>query len=220
MKTRLTALAAIVAILAIAALVYFSTREKPASESAMVAPAPQAQAPSADPAMPPPPEAGSKDYPYSALYRRVDLSFSAIAIDTRFGKVKGGMRKVPSEACQRDIECEWADRGGVQHSFWAGDEDYDNRDSDVVVIKFVQAANFRDRPIGALGIGLARDKAEVLAKVRAFAPEIKIECEAPDENGELGYEECGGTVDPGWFRIGFDKQGKLTQVRFDGYRFT
>lgn len=176
--------------------------------------APQAAATSAVPIVEP------AEYPYSALYRRVDRSFSSILIDTPFGAVKRGLGEVREHGCEGAGDCSWTDRDGVEHYFWADGNDYTNRDADLAVIKTVESAKFNGRLIGALGIGLARTKADVLAKVRRFLPDVTIECDPPDENGEMGYEECDGSVDPGWFRIGFDKQGKLTQIRFDGYHFT
>lgn len=157
--------------------------------------------------------------PFSALYQRVDRSFSSIAVDTPFGAVRESMREIRTDGCEQYGECSWSDPDDVEHFFWPSIEDETNRDRDVAVVKVVRAERFQGRPIGALGIGLARDKPDVLANIRRFVPEIEIDCDR-QASGNVGPDECGGTVLPGWFQVGFDRNGQLEAVRFDAYHFT
>ena len=55
----------------------------------------------------------------------------------------------------------------------------------------------------------------MIANVRRFLPGVALDCDSP-ASGNVGPDECSGTLNPGWFQIGFDKDGQLLKVRFDG----
>jgi hypothetical protein len=152
-------------------------------------------------------------YGATSLQRKVDLSFSAIPIDTPLAKVRSRLTK-DAKSCDGSDECEWRDRSGVRHYFWGDLED------SPLVIKFVRAAEFRGRAIPALGIGKARTKQAVIAAVKAFDKRLKLDCNPKHVSGNVGPQECSATTNPGWFQIGFDKQDRLIMIRFDGYHFT
>lgn len=146
----------------------------------------------------------------SSAYAKVDRSFSDIPIDSIVFEVQDQLTAIGSEDCFEDLDCEWHDDELVRHYFWT-----DGHDEPWLVVKSVSADEVGDASIGALGIGLARSKADVLANVRNFAPELDIRCET-----EGREERCGSAVLPGWIRIWFDEEGMLREVRFDGYQFT
>lgn len=155
---------------------------------------------------------GNVQYCPSADQLRVDRSFSDIAIDS--APQPGVLTEDQRDGCEQWGECDWLDSDKVRHYLWG-----DGPNNLYVVVKTVTAADFTGRSISALGIGTARKQADVLANVRAFLPNVKIDCDGT-ASGNVGPVECGGTLNPGWFQIGFDREGNLLAVRFDGYQFT
>lgn len=156
------------------------------------------------------------DFPDSGAYEaspaqlRVDQSFSAIAIDTPFPEVEDQLTPIDNNDCFAHGECSGADALGVIHHFWT-----DGHDEPWLAVKIIIAKDFDDREISALGIGTARKQNEVVAAARRFLPEVEVKC----SRGSVGGQ-CDGFLAPGWFRITFDAQGNLTEVRFDGYHYT
>ena len=144
-------------------------------------------------------------YGATELQKKVDLSFSRIPIATRFARVRHLLSWASSD-CKIE-ECARRDAAGVHYSFW----------DDALLIKSVIAADFRSRPISALGIGLSRTKAEVIARIKAFDRRIKLDCDPTHISGNVGPLECVATLGPGWIEIGFDKQNQLLMIRFDGF---
>ena len=154
-----------------------------------------------------------------ADYDRVDLSFSAVPMDNRLADIKSKLEAIDISGCNILGNCDYSDRKGVVHYFF-GDTDNDIiRDEDLIlVVKTLDAVKFEQKPIGALGIGLARRKEDVLRNVRTFVPNVKLNCSGPiSEN--VGPVECSGSINPGWFKIGFDENDNLLAVRFDAYHF-
>lgn len=158
---------------------------------------------------------GSDVYCPSADQVRVDQSFSPFAIDSLRSAAGGALTQIVMNGCDQSNECDWRDRTGVRHFLW-GDSPAELR----VVVKSIDASEFGRRPISALGIGTARRQAEVLANVRRFLPGVAIDCNPQHVSGNVGPVECGATLNPGWIQIGFDRDGNLLRVRFDGYQFT
>ena len=112
---------------------------------------------------------------------------------------------------EEGIDCEWEDESGVRHVV-VGD--------DIIAIKTVDVAMLGNRHIAALNIGTARQRADVLAKVRAFLPEIAIDCLEPGKAGEgKGVASCGGSFDNGgWIKLLFGPAGRLTGARIDAFQ--
>ncbi len=160
---------------------------------------------------------GDVEYCPSADQLRVDRSFSAIAMDSYLSASVERLVVADDRPCgpPDHDECEWRDANGVRHYPW-GDDATDLR----IVIKFVNADEFLGRPIGALGIGMARQQAEVVANVRRFLPNVEVNCDPQHVSGNVGPVECGASLNPGWFQIGFDRDGNLLRIRFDAYQFT
>lgn len=157
---------------------------------------------------------GDVEYCPSRDQVRVDRSFSTLPIDSYLSDAPGALTPIVEPGCDQSGECEWRDRQGVSHFMW-GDNEADLR----VVIKTVAADEFSGRPIEALGIGTARGQQEVIANVRRFLPGVEIDCDPTRVSGNVGPIECGATLNPGWISIGFDRNGDLLRVRFDGYQF-
>jgi hypothetical protein len=110
--------------------------------------------------------------------------------------------------CEKWGECDWRDVDGVRHYFRSDPGKH------FVVIRLVRTSEFTGRSIAALGIGMARQRDAVLANVRRFLPDTDIKCS--NYGTDVG---CGAHLGPGWFRLLFDKNGQLQEVRFDGYHF-
>ena len=154
------------------------------------------------------------------------------------------MQGVDAERCTRLFLHEQRDIGKLQRTFQQRFEDVANgpphtaalsrRDAarqhhleaefihHVRVAPSVQIGQLRCRKpvwIGALDIGTARDQSEVMARVRRFLPDVAFDCDPSLVSGNVGPVECGATLNPGWVEIGFDHDGRLLRVRFDGYQF-
>ena len=153
-----------------------------------------------------------------AYYDRVDLSFSMLPINSELPDIKDQLTDI---SCEQYDGCEAKDKEGNGLYFWGAEYEKDGQQKTdhILTIKTVVAAEFQGRSIGALGIGTARTKAAVLRNIEKFLPGLAIDCDRR-ASGNVGPVECLGTVDPGWFQIGFDEQGNLLRVRFDAYHFT
>jgi hypothetical protein len=155
---------------------------------------------------------GNVEYCASPDQIRVDHSFSKFPIDSGHPSKGSVLTEVRIGGCEVSGECAWIDDNKVRHYFWA-----DSPEGLYLVVKMIEASDFAGRPIPALGIGTARKKIDVVANIRSFLPEIEIDCD--HVSGNVGPVECGGTLNPGWFQIGFDLEGNLQTIRFDGYQF-
>ncbi len=84
----------------------------------------------------------------------------------------------------------------------------------------MDVATLGDRDIGALNIGTTRTRNEVLDRVRAFLPEIAIDCLEPGKAGEgAGIASCGGTFENGgWIKLLFGAGDRLTSARIDAFQ--
>lgn len=158
---------------------------------------------------------GDVEYCPSAVQLRVDRSFSAFPIDSALAAARGHLTEIVEAGCDQSNECEWRDRSGVGHFAWGDDEA-----PLTIVIKTIEAEAFAGRSIEALGIGTARKQADVIANVRRFLGEVEVDCDPAHVSGNVGPVECSATLDPGWIQIGFNRDGNLLRIRFDGYHFT
>lgn len=154
-----------------------------------------------------------RDYCPSPLQVRVDRSFSDIAIDTPQRAVSEPLTEVRIDGCETADGCDWRDADGVRYFFWGDPSDL------WVVVKTVRADEFFSRPIRALGIGLARQREDVLANVRRFLGDVPLNCIPESSSHNRSIVGCHVVLDPGWIRIWFDKNGQLLEARFDGYHF-
>lgn len=141
---------------------------------------------------------------------RADTSFSRHALNqVADPKVIG--RLVNEKDCtETAIDCEWQDSAGVRHIIFG----------EVIAIKIINAAEVGNRDISALNIGTARARPEVMARVRAFLPEIAIDCLEPGQAGEgEGIASCGGSFKPdGWIKLLIGPDNQLTFVRIDAFQ--
>jgi len=143
-------------------------------------------------------------------FDRADASFSRFPLNMP-GTPQAVGRLVNGDACDDDgISCEWEDEVGVRHIF-AGD---------TLAIKLVDVAALGNRDIAALNIGAARSRADVLAKVRAFLPEIAVDCLEPGKAGEgAGIASCSGAFpNDAWFKLLFGPDGRLISARIDAFQ--
>jgi hypothetical protein len=143
-------------------------------------------------------------------FKRADVSFSRFAMNVPtkahvIGRLTNG------EECDGDmILCTWEDPSGVEHVL------VDNK----IAIKTISVKRAGTTSLPALNIGMARSRDKVLARVRAFLPEIKIDCLEPGEAGEgEGIASCGGAFNNGgWFKLLFDANNQLLDARIDAYQ--
>lgn len=144
-------------------------------------------------------------------FDRADASFSRYPLNLPSTPQAIG-RLTNGDVCDDDegIACEWEDEAGVHHIF-AGD---------TLAIKTVDVAALGKRNIAALNIGTARTRGEVLTKVRAFLPELAIDCLEPGKAGEgAGIASCGGSFENGgWIKLLFGPDNRLTSARIDAFQ--
>lgn len=147
-------------------------------------------------------------------FDRADASFSRYPLNLPttpqvIGRLTNGDVCTDAES---GFDCEWVDDAGVVHVV-VGDEN-------IMAIKSIDAAALGNRNVGALNIGSARTRADVLAKVRAFLPEIEIDCREPGEAGEgAGIASCGGSFDSGgWIKLLFGPDNRLQSARIDAFQ--
>ena len=148
---------------------------------------------------------------YSAdPFKRADSSFSRFAMNVPT-KAQSIGRPTNSGECDDDmILCTWEDSDGVEHVL-VGNK---------IAIKSISAKRAGATSLTALNIGTARSRNEVLARVRAFLPEIEVDCLESGEAGEgEGIASCGGAFDSGgWFKLLFDANNQLLDARIDAYQ--
>lgn len=141
---------------------------------------------------------------------RADASFSAHALNSAVDPERIGRLVNERDCTETAVDCEWQDRAGVRHIIFG----------EVVAIKIINATEVGNRDISALNIGTARTRPEVVARVRAFLPEIAIDCLEPGQAGEgEGIASCGGSFEPdGWIKLLFGPDNRLTFVRIDAFQ--
>ncbi|MGQ3100630.1 MAG: hypothetical protein ACT6Q5_06825 [Sphingopyxis solisilvae] len=142
--------------------------------------------------------------------KRADASFSAHALNRAVDPERIGRLVNEKDCTETAIDCEWQDSAGVRHIIFG----------EVIAIKIINAAEVRIRDIAALDIGTARARPEVMARVRAFLPEIAIDCLEPGQAGEGdGIASCGGSFEPdGWIKLLFGPDNQLISVRIDAFQ--
>lgn len=141
---------------------------------------------------------------------RADASFSPIALNRAIDPKKIGRLVNEKDCTETAIDCEWQDSAGVRHIIFG----------EVTAIKIINATEVGNRDIAALDIGTARARPDVMARVRAFLPEIAIDCLEPGQAGEgEGISSCGGSFKPdGWIKLLFGPDNQLTFVRIDAFQ--
>ncbi len=143
-------------------------------------------------------------------FDRADASFSRYPLNLP-GTPQTIGRLTNGDICddEEGISCEWQDDAGVVHIFGG----------DILAIKSVEIGPATHNLL-ALGIGTARARSDVLTKVRAFLPEIAIDCLEPDQAGEgEGIASCGGSFkNGGWIKLLFDADNLLKSARIDAFQ--
>ena len=138
---------------------------------------------------------------------RADMSFSSFRLNRKAVPLKIG--QLVNTGCDDEtVLCEWQSKEGTRHILTAG----------LVAIKLVDSADMEGKPISALGIGVARQRGDVMARVRSFLPEIDC-LEAGDAGEGDGISSCGGAFASGpWFKLLFDRKGQLISARIDAFQ--
>ena len=141
---------------------------------------------------------------------RADASFSRFPLNEKAVPQAIGRLVNGAECDDGDILCEWEDSHGTRHIMGGK----------VLATKVVYAADIGDQQLAALDIGTARRRFDVLARVRAFLPEIVVECRSASESGEgEGISSCGGSfASGGWIKLLFDKENDLISARIDAFQ--
>ncbi len=143
-------------------------------------------------------------------FDRADASFSRFPLNLPSTPQAIG-RLINGADCDDEdgLPCEWEDSAGVVHVF-AGD---------VLAIKVLDLRPASGN-LSAMGIGAARMRNDVLANIRAFLPEVAIECLEADKAGQgSGIASCEGSFDNGgWFKLLFGPDNRLITARIDAFQ--
>jgi hypothetical protein len=152
------------------------------------------------------------------LLSRASLSFSNIPFDTLRKNIKISLKMIKDGSCEKVDMCQYKDADNIIYNFWDEDE--------YLVDKSLNAADFTGKPISALGIGLARKKAEVLKKASLFLGSTKYECtkeEDMNDDGEKTGEimtRCNWTLGEGWTFVQFSSKGQLIMAQVTSSQYT
>ncbi len=152
------------------------------------------------------------------LLSRASLSFSNVPFDTPRKKVKIRLTMIKDGQCETINMCQYRDANNVAYNFWDEDE--------YLVDKSLEASDFTGKPMGALGLGLARQKADVLKKASLFLSNTQYECANSEETNREGtgigrmVTECRWTLGVGWAFVRFNDKGQLVYAQVTSSHYT
>jgi hypothetical protein len=148
------------------------------------------------------------------LLSRASLSFSKVPFDTPRQKIKIPLM-IKDKSCVEINECEYTDANNITYIFWDEDE--------ALVAKSLNVSDFIGKSIGALGIGMAREKNQVLNKASAFLGGTKYSCTKsvdPSQKIENSSTSCSWTLGLSFASVEFNKKGQLVDVYVQGWQYT
>lgn len=138
----------------------------------------------------------------SALLSRIDQSFSSVPLRTNADPIKLGYSVRTAPFCVENVrDCGWSDKTGVRHYF----DIYG-----ILGFKSIWAGDQGASAIGALGIGAARKRDEVLAAIREFSPLLTLECATVPAG-----TECRRDLGQAVLAIDFDEHDMLAGLTID-----
>jgi hypothetical protein len=140
------------------------------------------------------------------LLAKADRSFSPLIFDT---PIKKSRVKVKPVDCDEPDGCKYVDENHVLYEVW--------EPNDEVVVKWIEAKDFRGRPIRALGIGMARSKAQALQAASRFLNGRKPQCGPDTDFGRPKITLCFFGLGEGWTKLWFDKDKLLTLQVTEAY---
>jgi hypothetical protein len=146
------------------------------------------------------------------LLSRISLSFSKIPFNIQARDVKINLAEAPYISCESPWNCRFEDADFVDHKFGGAEGR--------LVGKSLSAHHFDKKPIGALGIGLLRQKTDVLKQISVFLGEADYTCkDVPTimAGGKLRYSgntACTWELSKGYVSAGFDAQEQFSYARF------
>lgn len=146
--------------------------------------------------------ATAQPVPGADMLRRASEAMSSIP----FGRISdAAVRRLRIEGntpCHSWTDCSYFGDGPVAHSI----------DSGRVVVKWLTVKG--DGAIGTFGIGTARRRADVMARIEARLPGVKFNCFAFDKAGPT---DCSTMLGAGSMQVNFDKDDRLTHIRLDDW---
>ncbi len=144
------------------------------------------------------------------LLSRISLSFSKIPFNIPAKDVKLNMAQTSYVACESLQNCRFTDADHVDHIF-SGEEGR-------LIGKSLSTYHYNTKPMGAFGIGMMRDRADVLAQISFFIGDARYTCEDMQNNNILGkpsgevYTTCTWAVTKGSVKSSFNSKRQLTYV--------
>jgi hypothetical protein len=152
----------------------------------------------------------TKDIADEQLLSGISLSFSKIPLNIEIKKVKMYLTEIDTLNCTEDF-CLLVDVDHTMHVF----EGKEKRLSK----KTLNAFHYHyDKPVKALGIGLAREKSEVLRKISLFLGDKQHKCTEHAVSGMKGYPSytikthCTWTLNEGEVGAKFDNSGQIDEL--------
>lgn len=153
-----------------------------------------------------------QETPDHQLFSRISLSFSQIPFDVQSKDVLINLAKATYVSCEVPWNCRFDDTNNVSHNF----EGEEGR----LAGKSLYAHYFDNKPIGALGIGMARQKSDVLKQISAFLNQADYVCKdvptilATTELRYSGNTACIWRIGKGHVYASFDKMDQLSGTSF------
>jgi hypothetical protein len=146
------------------------------------------------------------------LFARISISFSSIPFDIPAKDVKINLAQAPYVSCENPWNCNFEDSDHVRHNF-DGEEGR-------LAGKSLSAYYFDNKPIGALGIGMMRQKSDVLKQISLFVNQTDYICNdvpitmAGGQTRYSGQTDCTWQLGKGSVSAGFDTAEQLNGARF------
>jgi hypothetical protein len=146
------------------------------------------------------------------LLSRVSLSFSDVPLNTHRKEMKMSLLGLKHLTCSGNGGCYFIDAEHVRHVFEGKEERLSG--------KWLDPYYYFKKPINALGIGLLREKDEVVNQISLFLDGAPHICSIEHMRGLVGHPsytirtQCVWTLGTGEVHADFDHGGQLENVKF------
>jgi hypothetical protein len=150
------------------------------------------------------------------LLSRISLSFTQIPFNIQAKDVKINLAQAPYVSCETPWNCRFEDANHVSHNF----EGEEGR----LAGKSLSAHYFDNKTISALGIGIMRQKSDILKQISLFLEQTDYSCEdmptilAGGGTRYSGNTYCTWTLSGGYVSTGFNEQEQLSSISFSSVR--
>ena len=142
----------------------------------------------------------------SEMATRADSSFSSVLLGVHMDSLpKFHLKKQSNSVCETAKNCDWIDHDKILYGL-----DSDGR----VATKSINISAIGSESLNVLGLGTARKKAEVIAAVKRFLPNVNLECfEASDTQQIDSLTSCVAALGPEQMTLNFNSENVLIDAK-------